>query len=409
MNLPFYIAKRYFFAKKNTNVINLISLIAMIGVAFGTAALIIVLSVFNGFVDMSKSMLNAFNPDLKIIASKGQFFSADTVTKILNKYPDKILAYSRTIEQNALIEYDDKQYIGIVKGVDRNFTTVTGIDTMILYGKFELHYKDKRPMAVVGSGIAYSLGVQLNFLGSLKLWIPRPNAHISFDITQVFNRGFIFPSGIFAIHQQFDDKYIFVPIEYLQNLLEVDSNTVSSIEIKLKPGVNVNQFEKTLNKEINPKYIAKNRFEQEELFYKIIKSEHLSVIIILSFIIIIASFNVISTLSMLIIDKKTDIETLRYLGANKTLLQKIFVTEGLIISFIGIILGLSLGIALILLQSHYGIITFPSNTSLMDIPYPVILKFSDVLLTIAIVGIIGLASANLPVRYFINKYFNSAN
>ncbi len=404
MNLPFYIARRYFFSKKSTNVINLISVIALIGIAFGTAALIIVLSVFNGFVDMSKSMLNAFNPDLKIIAARGKTFSADSVAPVLQKFSNDLVAYSRTLEENALIEYEDKQYIGIVKGVDSNFTKVTGIDTNMIYGKFELFYKGKRPMAVVGSGIAYSLGVQLNFLGSLKLWVPRPDAKISFNISQIFNRGFIFPSGIFAVHQEFDDKYIFVPLRYLQNLLDLDAERISAIEIKVKPKANIQKVENDLQKALGNKFLVKNRFEQEQLFYKIIHSERLAVIIILSFIIIIASFNIIGTLSMLIIEKKDDIQTLIYLGISKKLLKKIFITEGNLITVLGIIVGLVIGISLIMLQYYFGIIKFPSNTSLMFVPYPVILKFTDVLLTIAVVLFIGISAARLPVNFFIKKY-----
>ncbi len=404
MNLPFYIARRYFFAKKSTNVINLISFIALIGLAFGTAALIIVLSVFNGFVDMSKSMLNAFNPDLKIIAAHGKTFSDNSVTPVLKKFSSDFTAYSLTLEENALIEYEDKQYIGIVKGVDDNFTKVTGIDTNMIYGQFQLHYKGNRPMAVVGSGIAYSLGVQLNFLGSLKLWVPRPNAKISFNISQIFNRGFIFPSGIFAVHQEFDDKYIFVPLHYLQNLLDVDTDRISAIEIKVRPTADIHRLEKELQKALGNKFLVKNRFEQEQLFYKIIRSERLAVIIILSFIIIIASFNIIGTLSMLIIEKKDDIQTLIYLGISKKMLQKIFITEGNLITILGIITGLIIGISLILVQYYFGIIKFPSNTSLMFVPYPVILKFTDVLLTIFVVLFIGIAAARLPVKFFVKKY-----
>ena len=406
MNLPFYIARRYFFSKKSTNVINLISIIALTGIAFGTAALIIVLSVFNGFVDMSKSMLNAFNPDLKIIAAHGKTFSSDSIIPVLQKFSRDFVAYSRTLEENALIEYQDKQYIGIIKGVDDNFTKVTGIDTNMIYGEFQLHYKGKRPMAVVGSGIAYSLGVQLNFLGSLKLWVPRPDAKISFNISQIFNRGFIFPSGIFAVHQEFDDKYIFVPLQYLQNLLDIDSDRVSAIEITVKPQANTQNLENNLQKALDGNFLVKNRFEQEQLFYKIIHSERLAVIIILSFIIIIASFNIIGTLSMLIIEKKDDIQTLIYLGISKKLLQKIFVTEGNLITVLGILVGLVIGISLVLLQYYFGIIKFPSNTSLMFVPYPVILKFSDVILTIAVVLLIGISAAHLPVRYFIKKYLS---
>ena len=404
MNLPLYIAKRYFLAKKKTNVINLISAVALMGITFGTAALIVVLSVFNGFEDLAKSMLNAFNPDIKILPAKGKFFSADSVTDILKNDKD-VAYYSRVLEENALIEYDEKQYIGIVKGVDSSFRYVTGIDTMMIYGEYKLT-DAKRGYAVVGSEIAYTLGVQLNFLGSLKIWIPRRESKFSYDLTNAFNRDFIFPSGIFSVQKDFDEKYVFVPIEFLKNLMEIQGDTVSALEIKLVNPDRQVAVERKLQEQLGDKYVVKNRFEQEELFYKIVKSEKLAIILILSFMLVIASFNVIGTLSMLIIDKKDDIETLRYLGADSDLISKIFLYEGMFISLLGTILGLILGIGLVWLQQKYSLLTFPSTQTMWVMSYPVKLKTTDIVLVTAIVLFIGFVAAKLPVKYFNKRYLN---
>ncbi len=405
MKFPWYIARRYFFSRKSANVINLISIIALVGMAFGSAALIIVLSIFNGFEDMARSMLNAFNPDLKIVSTSGKYFDRRVVEHVLDSV-EGLQAWSFVMTDNALIEYEDKQYIGYVKGVDDNFVRVTGLDTMITYGNFELYYKS-RPMAVVGAGIAYNLGVQLNFIGSLKLWLPRPRSRISFDVSQMFVRTHIFPSGIFSVHKEFDEKYIFVPLDFLQKTLELDRYTVTACEIKVKPEVDVVHLEKVLQQRLEDKFLVKNRFEQQQMFYKIVRSERLAIIMILTFIIIIASFNVIATISMLIIDKRDDIEILNFLGADSGTLKKIFLNQGFIINSLGIVIGLLFGIALVLAQKYLGLLKFPSTTSLMYLPYPVVLKGSDVLLSIAIVSLIGYFSSLIPVKYFIEKYFGN--
>ena len=405
MRLSLYIARRYFFSRKSANVINLISAIALIGIAFGTAALIVVLSIFNGFEDMARSMLNAFNPDLKIVSTQGKYFDRRDVERVLDSV-EGIQSWSFVMTDNALIEYEDKQYIGYVKGVDDNFVKVTGLDTMVTYGEFKLYYKS-RPMAVVGSGIAYNLGVQLNFIGSLKLWLPRPKAKISFDVTQMFVRTHIFPSGIFAVHKDFDSKYIFVPLEFLQKTLNMDRYTVTGCEIKVGTGSDVHTVEKALKERLGSGFIVKNRFEQQQMFYKIVRSERLAIIMILTFIIIIASFNVIATISMLIIDKREDIEILNFLGADSKTLEKIFLNQGFIINSLGIFIGLLSGIALVLAQQYFGLLKFPSTTSLMYLPYPVMLKATDVLLTIVIVSVIGYFSSLIPVKYFIGKYFDN--
>ncbi len=405
MKFPLYIARRYFFSRKSTNVINLISFIALIGIAFGSAALIIVLSIFNGFEDMARSMLNAFNPDLKVVSTRGKYFDKRVVDRVLDSV-EGIEARSFVMVDNALIEYEDKQYIGYVKGVDENFVRVTGLDTMIMYGDFMLYYKS-RPMAVVGSGIAYNLGVQLNFIGSLKLWLPRPKARISFDVSQMFVRTHIFPSGIFSVQKEFDEKYIFVPLDFLQSTLDMDEYTVTACEIKLAPGVDVAAIERRIQEKLGDGFDVKNRFEQQQMFYKIVRSERLAIIMILTFIIIIASFNVIATISMLIIDKRKDIEILNFLGSDSKTLKQIFLNQGFIINSIGIVVGLLFGVALVLAQKYLGLLRFPSTTSLMYLPYPVELRWVDIALTVGIVSLIGYFSSLIPVKYFIEKYFGN--
>jgi len=405
MRFAFYIAKRYFFSRKSTNVINLISFITLIGIAFGAGALIVVLSIFNGFERMAFSMLNAFNPDLKIISTKGKYFNRNIIEQVLDS-AEGIEAWSFVLVENTLIEYENKQYIAYAKGVDDNFVKVVGIDTMIINGEFALYYKS-RPMAIVGSMIARNINMQLNFLGSLKLWLPKPRSRISMNIVDMFVRTHIFPAGVFAIHQDFDTKFIFVPLDFLQNSLELDKNLVSACEIKLSNDADIQYVKTYIKNSLGESFVVRDRLEQERMFYKIVKSERLAIIMILTFIIVIASFNVIATISMLIIDKKQDIKILNFLGADPKTLKKIFLNQGFIINSLGIVLGIVIGLAIVLFQKYFGIIKFPSTSTLTYLSYPVVIKYSDIAITIVIVSFVGYFSSLIPVNYFINKYFGN--
>ncbi|MCK4920565.1 MAG: ABC transporter permease, partial [Bacteroidales bacterium] len=355
MNFSFYIARRYLFAKKKRNAINIISLISILGVAVGVSALVVVLSVFNGFDQVIQSLVNSFDPDLKISIIEGKTFLPEEANKSKIFEIDGVETVSEIFEETALIRYDEHQFIAILKGVDENYASITGVDTMMREGIFMLE-KNNKPLAVVGQGVAYSLRIGLNFIQPLIFYVPKRTGEISMtNPTNSFNRAVVFPSGIFSIEQEYDSKYVLLPIITVRNLLEY-SEEVTSLEIKIK-----DQFDKSLIQEqikliVGDGFDVLNRYEQNEVLYRIMKSEKWATFLILTLILIIASFNIVGSLTMLIIDKKEDILTLRNLGANESQLKNIFLTEGWLISIIGSGVGIILGTFVSLAQEHFGII-----------------------------------------------------
>ena len=307
MNFPFFIAKRYLFAKKSRNTINLISSISVIGVAVGAMALIVVLSVFNGFDNLVHSLFNSFDPDLKITIKQGKRFTADLPTMEELRRIQGVLYVSKVVEENALLKYGKKQYIATIKGVSDEFTKMSGIDSMMIDGRFLLK-SGKNEFAVVGQGIAIKLGVGLNFINPIVVYVPRRTAQISLNPEKAFNRKYIFPSGIFAIQQDFDSKYVIVPIDFARDLMNI-TGEVSALELKLDPTVDLTVIQKQVKTIMGNSFNVKNRYEQEELLYRIMKTEKWAIYFILTFILIVASFNVIGSLTMLIIEKKKDILT----------------------------------------------------------------------------------------------------
>ncbi len=397
LNLPLFISKRYLFSKKSTNVINIISGIAITGVAFGTMALFVILSVFNGFDSLIRSLLNSFDPDLKITIVEGKTFSADTSALDFVKQSDDVAYFVEVIEENVLLESDDKQHIATMKGVGNNFPKINGIDTMIIDGEFVLR-DDEINYAVLGYGISYKLSYGLNSLKPIKIWIPKRKGKVTFDPQNAFNKDFIFASAIFSVQQDYDDKYIIVPIKFARNLLDYKTE-VSSIEIKLKDGVNKRKVEKEIQEKVGEGFYVKNRFEQQELLYKIMKSEKWAIFLILTFILIIASFNVVGSLTMLIIDKKKDIEILRNIGASNQLIRNIFLIEGWLISVIGAIVGLLLGSLLCYLQLEFSLLQFPGAGTFIVNAYPVEMRLLDLVFVFLTVITIGFIAVWYPVKY----------
>ncbi len=402
MNFSFYIAKRYLFAKKSRNVINIISAISVVGVSIGTMALIVILSVFNGFDNLIQSLFNSFDPDIKITIKEGKTFSSG-VERIQNlKKLKGVLYMSEIIEENALLKYDDRQYIVTVKGVSDEFINMSGIDSMIIDGEFILK-ENKNNYAVIGQGVALNLAVGLNFITPINIYVPKRTQKVSLNPEKTFNRKYIFPSGIFAIQQDFDSRYIIVPIDFARDLLDY-SNEVSAIELKLDPGFNKDKIQEEIKKYLGTGYEVKNRFEQQELLYKIMKSEKWAIFLILTFILIIASFNVIGSLTMLIIEKKKDIDTLRSLGANLSVLRKIFLLEGWMISILGAILGLMTGTIICWIQQHFGLIKIQGSDSFVIDTYPVYIELPDFIYVFLTVLFIGYMAAWYPVRYISGKF-----
>lgn len=403
MNLPLYIARRYLFGKKSQNAINIISSISVLGVAVGTMALVVVLSVFNGFDKVVKSLFNSFDPDIRITAVEGKTFSPVGNAFDLVRDHTGVIAFSEILEENALLMYGDKQHIATVKGADESFESVTGIDTMIIDGSMKL--KDQnRSYAVVGQGVAYHLRIGLSFVDPLFIYTIRRTANVNIaNPDESIKRQFIYPSGVFAIEQDFDSRYVIVPIEFMRELLEY-SDEVSAIEIKLDPKVNPDKTQSEIIDILGPDFNVKNREEQNALFYQIMRSEKYAIFLILTFILIIASFNIIGSLSMLIIDKKRDIKTLRNMGAGNKLIEKIFLLEGWMISIIGSVTGLIIGTTISWVQDQFGLLKLSGSGTFIIDAYPVDIQIPDLLLVWLTVLLIGFLAARYPVKQISKKY-----
>lgn len=401
MKLSLYIAKRYLVAKKSRNVINIISGVSVAGVAVGTMALIIILSVFNGLETLVRSIFNTFDPDLKITAAVGKTFIPDSTRLRLLANVEGVSCYSLTLEENALLKYGDRQYIATIKGVDDNYTKVTDIDSSMWEGDFILRSDKGRPYAIPGIGVAQYLGIRVNFITPLVIYVPRKTGN-EIDAENAFVKKYIFPSGIFQIEKEYDSKYVYIPIEFARELTETDKG-VSSVEIRFKNYADPSSVEKRVKKIFNKGFIVQNRFEQQEIFYRVMHSERLAIFFILTLILTIASFNIIGSLTMLIIEKERDIEILRSLGANNDLIRKIFIFEGWLISIVGAVSGMILGFIICWIQQTYGIIKLNSETLIID-AYPVVMKVKDFIIVPATVLLIGYWAAWYPVRFLTRKY-----
>lgn len=402
MNLKLYIARRYLFSTKTQNVINIISAISMIGVAVGTAALIVVLSVFNGFDSLIQMLFNAFDPDLKITLAEGKTFIPESnefnkIRKLKN-----VVHFTEVLEENVLLKYEEKLHPATIKGVTKEYTKTTGIDTMIVRGSFFLEKNDIN-YAVVGQGIAYYLSIGLNFAAPIVVYVPKRTKSIAVNTENAFNRKVLYPSGIFSIQQDFDVKYLITHISFVRDLLSYKSE-VSSIELKLNPESDIDDVKKKVKSIIGEKFIVKDRYEQHELFYKIMKSEKWAIFLILSFILLIASFNIIGSITMLIIDKKNDIFTLNSLGANQATIHRIFLYEGWFISILGSFTGLIIGGLICWAQIKYGIVRLEGSGSFIIDAYPVAFKAIDFVNVFAIVIIIGFIAAWVPSKYILRKF-----
>jgi len=376
-------------------------MISIVGVTVGTAALIIVLSAFNGLDNLLKSMNDSFDPDLKIMPTTGKVFSTDdsNIEKIRDL--ESVFDIAETLEENALLKYDDQQHIATVKGVSDNFADISGVDTMLTVGDFTLKHKNQA-YAIVGQGVAYYLSLNLNYIDPIIIYVLKRDAKSS-NPQQALKRNYIFPSAVFGIQQEYDTKYILVPLEYARELFEYE-NQVSALELKLNEGFNTDKVKKEIQEILGPDYQVKNRYELHEAFYKIMKSEKFYIFLILTFILIVASFNIIGSLTMLIIDKKEDISTFRSLGANLKTIQNIFLTEGWLITIVGAFLGLIIGFVICWLQIEFEIVKLNGSGSFIVDAYPVKIIWTDFLIIFITVISIGYFAAWYPVRYITKRF-----
>lgn len=398
MHLPLFIARRYLFAKKSHNVINIISAISAVGMAIGTAALIIILSIYNGFDELVKSTLSNVEPDILITPAKGKVFVPEGEAFDRIKANPMIGEYDLILQENVFVDYDGHQGIAKAKGVDSAFEAESPLAEHITNGEFSLH-KGQLPQMVVGAGLAYKMGMNPAFLASAELYFPIRDRNFSLanpaaSIETVRMR----PSGIFSVNQQIDDDLMIVPIEEMRKLLGYEEE-VSGVEIRLAEGSTAKDIRsaiKHIQKELGPEFKVLDRFRQNPSLYKMMRYEKAAIYLILIFVIIIIALNIFGSITMLIIEKKDDIETYRSLGATDQMLRRTFTLEGWLISLLGLAAGLVIGIGFSLAQQNFGFIKMPG--SFLVNAYPVILQWQDVLATIIGVALIGYIIALLPVR-----------
>lgn len=403
MNFPFYIARRYLFSQKSTHAINVISGISMVGVAVASMALVVTLSVFNGFHDMVASLFTQMDPQLKIVPVKGKTAPADDpiLTKI--RQLPQIEVATECLEDQALAVYKDRQLMVKVKGVEDNFDSLTHIREIIEGdGHFELHAADMN-YGILGLGVAYQLGIGYSYDGTLKIYAPKRQGQLDMtNPTDGFVEDDLFSPGvIFSVKQgKYDKNYILTSINFTRQLFSQDG-MLSSLELRLKPGSNFETVKKSICEITGDKYHVYDRYEQQDDTFRIMKIEKLIAYVFLTFILVIACFNIIGSLSMLIIDKKADVITLRNLGASDKQISKIFLFEGRMISFIGAAIGIGIGLLLCWLQHQYGLVRLGSSEgSFIVDAYPVSVHPWDVVLVFVTVIAVGFLSVWYPVRYF---------
>lgn len=407
MNFPFFIARRYLFSKKSTHAINVISAISAIGVAVATMALVIVLSVFNGFHDLVATLFTSFDPQLEIVPTKGKTTPCDdpVLTKI-RQLPQVDVA-TESVEDQALAVYQDKQAMVMVKGVDDNFSELSHIND-ILYGDgdFTLHVANLE-YGTLGIRLAQTLGVGAQWDGYLKIYAPMKEGQL--DMTNPGN-GFVVdslnsPGVLFSVRQaRYDKNYILTSITFARNLFG-QQGMLSSLELRLKQGSDLNAVKKEMQQIAGDKYKVLDRFEQQEDTFKIMSIEKLMAYIFLTFILIVACFNIIGSLSMLIIDKKDDVVTLRNLGASDKQIARVFLFEGRMISAIGAGIGIGVGLLLCLLQQEYGFVKLGDSAgSFIVDAYPVSVHYADVAIIFVTVLAVGWLSVWYPVRYLSKRF-----
>jgi lipoprotein-releasing system permease protein/zinc transport system substrate-binding protein len=406
MNLSIYIAKRYLFSKKSHNAIHVISMVAVCGVAVATMAIVCTMSVLNGFQGLVADMFSAFDPELKITPVKGKVFDP-TAASFLEVYTlPEIDVISESIEDNVLIRYRDRQVPATMKGVSENFGELTHISDILFDGEYKLR-DEINNYALLGIGLASNLGVNAGFIYPIDIYAPKRNVPINLaNPTSSLNQNYVYIGGDFLVNQPvYDDYYLLVHIDLARELFEYE-NQVSALEIKLKEGANIASVQKKIRQLLGDDYLVKDRYEQQEAAFKMISIEKWVTFLILSFILLIAVFNIVGSLSMLIVDKQEDRKTLHNMGADNRLISRIFLFEGWMISSLGAIAGIVLGVLICLGQQHFGWLQLGSQGTFAVNAYPVQLKISDLLFVLITVLSVGFLTVLYPVKYLSKRITN---
>ncbi|WP_108822977.1 FtsX-like permease family protein [Dysgonomonas sp. Marseille-P4361] len=400
MNLPLHIARRYLFAKKSHNAINIISAISVFGIALATMALVCVLSVFNGFTDVVTITFSTFDPELQITPAQGKVFNSQAENILKIKEFEEIEFVSESLEENALLRNGDRQEPILLKGVSPQFEHLAQIDSLIVDGSFVLREGDI-DNGVIGGGLAMQLGARANFVDPVEIYVPKRNVRVNpANPAAAFDRSFAFVSGIFILNQaKYDDQVFIVSIDLARELLRYDEQTVSSLDIKVKGGADVSTLQDKIKSVLGSDFMVKDRFEQQEDLHRMVNMEKWVTFLILGLIMVIAVFNLVGSLTILIIEKDEDVRILKTMGASNKLVVNIFLFEGLLINFVGIIVGLVVGLLLCLAQQYFGILKLGSSPEAFFISaYPVSVQVMDILLIFVSVSLIGVLAVLYPIN-----------
>ena len=399
MNLSLFIARRYLFSKKSHNAINVISLISVCGIAIATMAMVCVLSVFNGFGGIVEGMFSAFDPDLKITPKVGKVFDYHTPEFDKALRVEGIQMVSESLEENALYKFDDRQVPVLVKGVSEEFKLMSDMDKLIVDGRFRLT-EDVVSYTTLGAGLSMTLGARPGFVNAIEIYAPRRDVNVNLaNPSAAFTREDIQIGGVFSLNQpDVDDQMAIIPIGLARELFRYD-NEVSSLDIKLQPGASVKKVKSEMEKILGNDFLVENRFEQQIESFRMLQIEKWVTFLILAFILLIAVFNVVGSLSMLIVEKTIDIKSLKNMGASNNLISRIFLYEGWLIAFFGIVSGIVVGMTLCLLQQHFGLLRLSNVPGAYVVDaYPVIVRFWDIVTVFVVVSIISLLTVFYPIN-----------
>ncbi|MBR3615020.1 MAG: ABC transporter permease [Bacteroidaceae bacterium] len=405
MNLSLYIAKRYLFSKKSHQVINIISGVAIAGIALATAAMICTLSVFNGFQGLVAEQFTAFDPDIRIMADKGKSFMNDSPEMEAIARLEGVETVSFCIEDKALVEYDGRQVIATIKGVDQHYAELTNIGEA-LRGSGEFILQDElNSYGIPSAELMSELGCGIHFTEPLEVYSPTRGRKVNLTMpARNFKKEYLHSSGlIFIINQPKYARHIITSDEFARKLFRRSDNEVTSMEIKVKEGSDIADIQQQIALLLGEGYTVQDRYEQQNDVYKVMQIEKLISYIFLTFILLVACFNIVGSLSMLIIEKQDNMNTLRSMGADKKTVSNIFVYEGIIISALGALAGIVAGIALCLAQQHFGIISMGGDGAFVVDSYPVEVHLNDIITTFFTVLAVGIAAVWLPVRILTRK------
>lgn len=417
MNLAFYIARRYLFAKKSHNAINIISMISVCSVAVATIALVCVLSAFNGFNDLVASMFNSFDPELKITPVAGKVFDPNTEKFHRMRALPEIHVCTEVLQDNVLVRYNTqqneqygaRQEITVAKGVSDEFLQMVALDSLLMDGEAVLH-EGETSYGILGVGLAYSLGVYGRFIYPLEIYVPKREAKVNLtNPASSFLLDYAFIGGIFRVNQPvYDENVMILPIRLVRSLLNYETE-VTALELKLTEGANLKSVQKQLKEILGDEFRVEDRYEQQKEAFKMMQIEKWITFLILTFVLTIALFSVVSSLLMLMIEKKDDVQMLRSMGADDSLIRRIFFLEGSMIPTLGAIVGIIIGVVLCILQQQYGILKLGDAVgTFMNDTYPIRIKIFDIMIIFLAVSIIGMLVSWYPVRYFSRKWLKKS-